>query len=258
MISKAQILIFNDIISTVYTEPDFDKMRKNILEMLETVVPHDYASYYLATDEPGKTLQRPVGHNLNESDLNRYLDEFTGTDYSRWVSIRGRKLVFKESDYFDTETREKEPYFQELLKIKDIYYALQATIAHSGDFLGVICLYRKSNRSDFSDDDIFLLEQLVPHLENRSVMQKRMNRIENSETTMDNKSFDAYNFVRNYSMTAREIEVLGLLLEGLSNEEICDIINISPNTLKKHSLNIYHKLGIKNRWELIKFKGAQI
>ena len=33
---------------------------------------------------------------------------------------------------------------------------------------------------------------------------------------------------------------------------ICDELVITPNTLKKHILNIYRKLGIKNRVQLFK------
>jgi LuxR family transcriptional regulator, maltose regulon positive regulatory protein len=48
-------------------------------------------------------------------------------------------------------------------------------------------------------------------------------------------------------LTAREQEVLILLAAGLTNPEIADKLVISPETVKKHTGNIYGKLGASNR-----------
>jgi DNA-binding NarL/FixJ family response regulator len=47
-----------------------------------------------------------------------------------------------------------------------------------------------------------------------------------------------------YYLTPREREVLTLLAEGLSNEDIGKQLNISPMTAKKHRENLMRKLGI--------------
>ena len=48
-------------------------------------------------------------------------------------------------------------------------------------------------------------------------------------------------------MTARELEVLRLIAEGLSNPEIAEKLTISVGTVKAHTANIYNKLGANNR-----------
>jgi DNA-binding CsgD family transcriptional regulator len=55
-----------------------------------------------------------------------------------------------------------------------------------------------------------------------------------------------------YDLTRREEAVLRLLMEGRSNAEICETMIIAENTLKKHILNVYRKLGINNRTGLFK------
>lgn len=50
-------------------------------------------------------------------------------------------------------------------------------------------------------------------------------------------------------LTTREQEVLELLAAGLTNPEIADKLVISPETVKKHTGNIYAKLGVTNRTE---------
>lgn len=53
-------------------------------------------------------------------------------------------------------------------------------------------------------------------------------------------------------LTAREKEVLQLMTQGRSNEEIAKELCVSVNTVKYHASNIYGKLGAKNRLEAVK------
>jgi NarL family two-component system response regulator LiaR len=50
-------------------------------------------------------------------------------------------------------------------------------------------------------------------------------------------------------LTPRELEVLALLVNGLSNLEISAQLSISMATVKYHLTNIFTKLGAKNRVE---------
>lgn len=52
-----------------------------------------------------------------------------------------------------------------------------------------------------------------------------------------------------HSLTPREIEVLQLIAQGLSNNDIAQKLIIAPSTAKRHTINIYNKLGISNRAE---------
>jgi NarL family two-component system response regulator LiaR len=54
-----------------------------------------------------------------------------------------------------------------------------------------------------------------------------------------------------YDLTAREREVLALLIEGLSNREIGERLTISPLTAKFHVSNILSKLGVTSRTEAV-------
>jgi LuxR family maltose regulon positive regulatory protein len=58
-------------------------------------------------------------------------------------------------------------------------------------------------------------------------------------------------------LTNRELEVLRLLYERLSNKEIAQDLVISPRTVKKHTTNIYRKLGVHKRREAV-IKATQI
>lgn len=53
--------------------------------------------------------------------------------------------------------------------------------------------------------------------------------------------------VQGDELTDRECEVLKLLVEGLSNQEIADKLFLGIGTVKFHLRNIYSKLGVDNR-----------
>ena len=52
-------------------------------------------------------------------------------------------------------------------------------------------------------------------------------------------------------LTERELEVLRLMCEGYSNQGIADAMIVSVNTVKKHTSNIYGKLGVRNRAQAV-------
>ena len=56
-----------------------------------------------------------------------------------------------------------------------------------------------------------------------------------------------------YHLSPREIEVLNILLKGRDTKYIMDKFCISQSTAKTHIYNIYRKLGIHSRQELIDF-----
>ena len=58
-------------------------------------------------------------------------------------------------------------------------------------------------------------------------------------------------FGLSYGLTNRERELLPLITEGLPYAEICERMCISMGTLKSHSHNIYRKLGVSNRVQLV-------
>ncbi|HYG14487.1 MAG TPA: helix-turn-helix transcriptional regulator, partial [Bacteroidia bacterium] len=54
-------------------------------------------------------------------------------------------------------------------------------------------------------------------------------------------------------LSGREIEVLELVMEGLSTAEIADKLFISPRTVETHRSNLLSKTESKNTAQLIKY-----
>ncbi|MCP4397132.1 MAG: response regulator transcription factor [bacterium] len=52
-------------------------------------------------------------------------------------------------------------------------------------------------------------------------------------------------------LTKREREILQLLAQRLSHQEIAETLFISPKTVKRHAMTIYNKLNVHSRREAI-------
>ena len=69
-----------------------------------------------------------------------------------------------------------------------------------------------------------------------------------SEVNRDEKTADPFD-----SLSEREREVLVLLAQGKTYQQIAEILFISPKTVDFHRINIMRKLGLTNRAELTRF-----
>jgi DNA-binding NarL/FixJ family response regulator len=55
------------------------------------------------------------------------------------------------------------------------------------------------------------------------------------------------------SLTDRELEVLTLVAEGLTNRQIALKLNISIKTVQTHRANLMDKLNLHDRTELVRY-----
>jgi DNA-binding NarL/FixJ family response regulator len=55
-----------------------------------------------------------------------------------------------------------------------------------------------------------------------------------------------------FKLTRRETDVLRRVIDGLKNSEISDDLSISEQTVKDHLSNIYMKIDVKNRFDLMR------
>ncbi len=61
-----------------------------------------------------------------------------------------------------------------------------------------------------------------------------------------------------YNLSPREQAVLKLVMKGENNQKIAETLFIAEGTVKAHLHNIYQKLGISNRTELLAFWSQSI
>jgi len=53
-----------------------------------------------------------------------------------------------------------------------------------------------------------------------------------------------------FNLTKRELQILKLVLQGMTNQDIADQLNISKRTAEVHRFNLMKKMKVKNPVEL--------
>ncbi len=54
-----------------------------------------------------------------------------------------------------------------------------------------------------------------------------------------------------YRFSDRKMQILKLLLEGMENDKIAQKLKIQYNTVKAHFSNIYKRVGVQNKVQLV-------
>ncbi|MFI3226894.1 MAG: helix-turn-helix transcriptional regulator [Clostridia bacterium] len=234
-------MILNSIIYKIHTNDDFLAMRRELLEQLKMVLDFDSADFHLSKGNGSTSLVSRVDYNCDSDFSQKYEKQ----DYSQGILSSGKSMVYRESDILSDEKRVETEYYKNVYLANNWHYSLQLILAYNEEFLGVITFYKMLGKEDFKYADVFLLEILKEHL------AFRINREKTDANNVGNK-ISIESAVDKFGLTKREKGILEFMMQGLDNEQICKSAVITNNTLKKHILNIYRKLEIKNRVQLFK------
>lgn len=63
--------------------------------------------------------------------------------------------------------------------------------------------------------------------------------------------------VTTYDLTAREAEMIELLVRGKTISQMCDELGIARGTVKAHCEHIYTKAGVRSKRELRRLLGLE-
>lgn len=70
--------------------------------------------------------------------------------------------------------------------------------------------------------------------------------------TQQSKNDGYFGGVHDDALSDRENEILQYVAKGMTYQQIGEVLFISPNTVKKHMVNIFSKLQVKNKIEALK------
>jgi DNA-binding CsgD family transcriptional regulator len=216
------------------------------------LIPYDSASFYLAGEGNDRLLRDPVTVNITMEKLKEY-DEYEDIDYTRWIFMSGKNMAYRETDLFSGPERESSRFYSEFYVQHGIHYSLQLSLAFHERFLGIVSLYRPKGQEDFTEKDVFILEQVKEHMAFR-LYRDAVGSSPILETVAVAGEGTAENTSGRFDLTNREMEILSLILKGLSNQDVAESLFISEHTVKKHVLNIYRKLHVRNRMQLLRFQ----
>ena len=166
-------------------------------------------------------VERALGDDIDLAVLDVSMPRMTGLQAAQELSRRRpalRVLILSMHD--------NEQYFFEALKAGASGYVLKSVANRD-----LIEACRATMRGE-----PFLYPAAV-----RALVRDYLDRASHGETTPEDP------------LTPRELEVVKLIAEGHTSEEIGEMLFISKKTVDRHRANVLEKLGMRNRVELARY-----
>lgn len=247
---KNQFLVINDLIYEMYSWRSLEDIKENFFQRLKIIVPFSYASILLKKNEDPEdiTLCNPICYPDYFTEAEEaYLACGPDSDYLLWNLYAKESKLLRTSDILDEKKRLNSPLYVNCYGKFDVYDDMQFTIVFNGKLLGLLTLYRTRIDGTFSTEDMFFLRALGMHL--NAVMQRMTGDRREGRVTDEKRLSDMQTRFR---LTGRETEILAHLYRFETNAEIADALGIRENTLQKHLQNLFRKLNVTSRWEVLR------
>ncbi len=228
----AQVLVLINKCLLCSSEDEFDKCLQEFAAFLD----YDFVLYAYTTET---YKNEHLVHLVNLSNPEEWALEYTQRGFLRHDPVRHEMERILETGIvssfilWDNYIWDLSPHQQEVIDRRN-HYGLQHgfsffTSSEAIDFTFIFSFARKIGSVDSRDE---LLAKLVgPHL---MVARKRMVLKELVAT-----------------LSEKEKSVVQWIMDGKTNWEIANILNITANTVKYHNKNIFAKLQVTNRQQAI-------
>ena len=227
-------------VSFIYS---FDQMRIDFLKWIRMLIRYDAATFSFVKDGE---LCDTIAAELSPAEVKVFEKAYEEDNPLRWILLSGRNYAYCQSDVLSLEKMEESKLYREFYKPKGLVWSMGTNIVFREDVVGLIMFFRTKGRGDFEKRDLFVMDQLQKHLAYRLYYEAKKS---------DSRFFWAKGYQekisRENNLTSRESELMEYALQGLANEAIAEQMKISVNTVKKHFHNLYEKMHVKNRVQLL-------
>lgn len=241
---RNNMFTINQMIYQIYNMEDLEKMKVELMTQVKNVLSCICVSILMANKDTGK-LCDPVCVPSSYVKMEQSYLSMQELEWGSWITKQKRSLVVSSSELMPEKERVKTAFYQRSYKPFGVHYSAYLTFVNKNEFLGILTVYRTKEQGDFSSEDLFILQLLSEHLNARFYREKYQ------ETSIWYKRKKLGSYIRNYGLTEREAEVMDLIFNGKTNEEISKELFISVSTIKKHLQNIYRKTGVSGKAELL-------
>lgn len=246
MLKESEWNMINNILSELYTIDDINTLSQKLMKIIRMLIPYTKGWFLMLDDDQniinGKSYFNEFEKDAQESYINKYFDE----DYIKYLyEFATETTVYRDSDLLEYEIRSNTEFYKNFLEPENVIYGCGIMTIHNNRITAFFNLFRDQKSGDFSAKDLYILNILKKHLENMVHKISVLNRDE----ILAEKNLNE--FSKKFGLTDREQEVLVLVNNGKSNQEISDELVVSLSTVKKHIYNLFCKTGVSNRRQLI-------
>jgi len=226
----------NDFLIEIGAVTNINEFCRRILTGLAELVPFDNNAVFVISNPTGFSSHATFVESVKWSELyNNYYCRLQPEEPDTKVVI---------SDWIHLPDTE---YIVDFLFPQGIGCTVSVSrIGSNNAFMGGLALHRSKKSSCFTQQDISVLGVIEPHLSNYFAIHALL-------STYDEQLPDAAAIASDYKcLTHREAEVAALLCHRFSTGMIASRLLISNLTVYRHIANIFEKLMVFSRDELVK------
>ena len=246
--TNAQWQKINTLLLRVNAASDATALRFAVLEDVPGIIPHQCSFFDLCSRYRSQRLYfDPLSLNMDEKQLDDYYTHYADIDYTSWLlNQTEQSIVYRDSDYFTDKLLQHSQLYLNWLRPMGAYYGAGVNLIENDIPYGSLTLYRSVEAGDFADSEMELLETLLPHLGQRFTQLYPNGVVYNANQPQFRE------LQTQFLLTAREDEIVRLLYSGTDTKIMAEMLFISESTVRKHIANIYHKLHVQSRPQLMK------
>jgi DNA-binding CsgD family transcriptional regulator len=217
-----------------------DEVRKRVGRWLLELLDADFFASYV-WDEASQQFVSGVDINMTPDNLSHYEHHFQFHDPIT-PTLQRRRHATPVSAVMAHERLRRTEFFNDFLFKDGLYFGMNYFAWDRGENIGDLRIWRSKRKEDFSARDALLVDAIGPSLVNALARANRLS-----------KGTDARRFAQRpdqWGLTKREAEVADMLITGLSDEDIIEILCISKPTLRTHVGAVFRKTGAQRRSQL--------
>jgi DNA-binding CsgD family transcriptional regulator len=246
----------------LYSMEDPGQLPRRLLTALRPLIAHEFGGCHVISParrhiRPCYAPERPALPHLPETAMfparHRDFWRLAATHPLHERLFNRPSQAWKLTDVMPRRVFRQTEFYNTLYRPLEVDCELTAVLpdAEAGAFL-LVSLHRK--HLDFTERDRALLNLLLPHV---AGVRRRMHGRGPASATGIGWFDDEAGFYRwlsgrtPWGLTKRESDVLFWLGQGKTNAEIGRILGIAERTAETHSLRVYPKMGVENRYTAI-------
>ena len=214
-----------------------------VLQGIHEFVPFDRGLVYFL--DGNQKVHNQYLLNIKDSWSNLYLDYYSKASFNRF-SIAERSITeIAGKPYIHVIRWDEEPvsdFITDYIKAQELRLTLAFVLFDLNGVPRTAFALDRLTPAEFTDQELDLLYILVPSLNN---LHKNFYAKPIGETDFKDNIWEAA------GLTEREIEVVNLLCQGISPNNISKALHIAVSTTYKHVAHIYEKMGVSSLQELL-------
>ncbi|MGI6021274.1 MAG: LuxR C-terminal-related transcriptional regulator [Lachnospiraceae bacterium] len=245
----------NKMAISIFEAYDFNSLGEAVMTQLPDLIRHSKSFFTFSAIGSRRRRTHIRSLTIPEAIQKEYLDKYEETDYTTWYLNQKDIHVYRDSDIISSELMEKTDIFRNWISPMGMYYLCGNVVRNetSGVRYGELTILRAKNDGDYTDEELRIFGLVTDLMRawcdkhygeayNSVRIDSPVSPSENKESSLDDP------FV---SLTMREKDVAKLICSGMETHEIGEHLSISYGTTRRHIANIYSKIGVSSRIQLI-------